>query len=286
MEMLHYDFMLRAFCAGGIIALLASVLGVYLMLRRQALMADMLSHVSLAGIAGGAYFHVNPTLTGFLVVILGAVAVEYMRRSYKTYSEISVAIIMVGGLSVAVMLMSLNQSINKGFSSYLFGSVVAVNQTELLLMLFVAVVGGACFYWLRRPLYHIAFDEETAAASGVPVRRISLLFSVLTGMIVAAAMPIVGVLLVSSLIILPASLATRLARSFTATVVLAMAVGLIGVFSGLAASYQLSTPPGGTIAFVLLVCLLAGIGVKKMALRFAKSTGHVMSKEKVWEVEG
>ena len=131
MEMLHYDFIQRAFCAGGIIALLASVLGVYLMLRRQALMADMLSHVSLAGVAGGAYFHINPTFTGFVVAIIGAVAVEYVRRSYKSYSEVSVAIIMVGGLSTAVVLMSLNKSMNKSISSYLFGSVVAVNGTEL-----------------------------------------------------------------------------------------------------------------------------------------------------------
>ncbi|QYR19581.1 metal ABC transporter permease [Paenibacillus sp. sptzw28] len=267
MEMLHYDFMQRAFCAGGIIALLASVLGVYLMIRRQALMADMLSHVSLAGIAGGAYLHVDPTLTGFIVAIIGAIAVEYVRRSYKTYSEISVAIIMVGGLSSAVVLMSLNQNINKSFSSYLFGSVVAVNQTQLLLMFFVALVGGAFFYLFRRPLYQIAFDEETAKTGGLPVKWISLCFSVLTGMIVAAAMPIVGVLLVSSLIVLPAALAIRIAPSFTAALFLSMGIGLTGVFSGLTASYQLSTPPGGTIALVLLLFLVSGITIKKAVLK-------------------
>ncbi|MFC5650256.1 metal ABC transporter permease [Paenibacillus solisilvae] len=270
MEMLHYDFMQRAFCAGGIIALLASILGVYLMLRRQALMADMLSHVSLAGIAGGAYLHLNPTLTGFAVAVIGAIAVEYVRRAYKTYSEISVAIIMVGGLSTAVVLMSLNQSINKGFSSYLFGSVVAVNRTELILMIVVAVVGLAYFYLFRRPLYQISFDEETAGTNGLPVKWISLSFSVLTGMIVAAAMPIVGVLLVSSLIILPAALAIRIAPSFTAALYISMLIGVSGVCSGLTASYQLSTPPGGTIALILLVVLIAGISVKKLAAKLGK----------------
>ena len=267
MEMLHYDFMQRAFCAGGIIALLASVLGVYLMLRRQALMADMLSHVSLAGVAGGAYLHIDPTLTGFVVAVLGAIAVEYVRRSYKTYSEISIAIIMVGGLSSAVVLMSLDQSINKGFTSYLFGSVVAVTKAEMLLMIIVAVVGLAFFYLFRRPLYQISFDEETAKTNGLPVKWISLCFSVLTGMIVAAAMPIVGVLLVSSLIILPAALAIRIAPSFTAAIYISMLIGITGVFSGLTASYQLSTPPGGTIALILLVFLISGISIKKLLLK-------------------
>ncbi|MBP1966587.1 metal ABC transporter permease [Paenibacillus aceris] len=268
MEMLHYDFMQRAFCAGGLIAIIASVLGVYLMLRRQALMADMLSHVSLAGVAGGAYFHINPTLAGFVVATLGAIAVEYVRRSYKSYSEISVAIIMVGGLSSAVIIMSLNQSINKGFSAYLFGSVVAVNETELLLMLIVALVGCLFFVLFRRPLYQITFDEDTAKTNGLPVKWITLGFSVLTGMIVSAAMPIVGVLLVSALIVLPAALAIRIAPSFTSSLFIAMGIGLFGVFSGLTASYELSTPPGGTIAILLLFVLLVGLSIKKVKHHF------------------
>ncbi|MGZ0041026.1 metal ABC transporter permease [Paenibacillus ottowii] len=270
MEMLHYDFMQRAFCAGGVIALLASVLGVYLMLRRQALMADMLSHVSLAGVAAGAYLGINPTITGFVVAVFGAIIVEYVRRSYKTYSEISVAIIMVGGLSTAVILMNLNQSINKGFSAYLFGSVVAVNQTELMLMIIVAIIGGIFFFVFRRPLYQITFDEETAKTNGLPVKSISFAFSILTGMIVAAAMPIVGVLLVSSLIVLPAALAIRIAPSFVAAIWISMITALIGVFMGLSASYELSTPPGGTIAMVLLLFLIIGASIQKLVRKLGK----------------
>ncbi|MFD0696750.1 metal ABC transporter permease [Paenibacillus sp. GCM10027628] len=279
MEMLHYDFMQRAFCAGGLIALIGSVLGVYLMLRRQALMADMLSHVSLAGIAGGAFLHMNPTLSGFVVASIGAIVVEFVRRSYRTYSEMSIAIIMVGGLSSAVVLMSLNQGMNKSFSAYLFGSVVAVNRTELTLMFVVALIGGLFFILFRRPLYQITFDEETARTNGLPVKWISLSFSILTGMIVAAAMPIVGVLLVSSLIVLPAALATRIASSFHAAILLAMVIGLGGVFTGLTASYSLSTPPGGTIALVLLFILVTGISLKKLLRKLGQSRNKINNED-------
>lgn len=275
MEMLHHDFMQRAFFAGGLIALVASVLGVYLMLRRQALMADMLSHVSLAGVAMGALLKVNPTLFGFVIALIGAIVVEYVRRSYKTYSEVSIAIIMIGGLSTAVVLMSMNPGINRGFSSYLFGSIVAVQKTEIYLVAGVTLVGALFFYVLRKPLYLITFDEETARTNGVPVNWISLLFSIITGMIVAAAMPIVGVLLVSSLIVLPAALAIRLAPSFTAALWLAMLIGVTGVFSGLTGSYVLSTPPGGTIALTLLLFLIVGIGAMKVVVKWRKQHGKL-----------
>lgn len=272
--MLHYDFMQRAFLAGGAIAMIASVLGVYLMLRGQALMADMLSHVSLAGVTAGALARGSPALAGFVVAVIGAIVAENVRRSYRSYSDVSVAIIMIGGLSTAVVLMSLNPGVGRSFSSYLFGSVVAVRQTEIGLIAAVAVVGGAFFYLCRKALYLMAFDEETAQVRGIPVRLVSLLFSTMTGMIVAAAMPIVGVLLVSSLIVLPAALAIRVAPSFNAAVGLAMLVGVCGVFTGLSASYELSTPPGGTIALTLLVILGAGIALKKAAIKISVLRGR------------
>ncbi|ULL18139.1 metal ABC transporter permease [Paenibacillus sp. H1-7] len=263
MEMLHYEFMQRAFLAGGVVSLLASVLGVYLMLRRQALMADTLSHVSLAGVAIGSLLHVNPVWTAFLTAIVGACAVEYVRRSFRSFSEISIAIIMIGGLASAVVIMNMNQGLSKSMSAYLFGSIVAVSNTELLLMSAVVAAGGLYFFFLRRSLYMLTFDEETAETSGLRVKLLTFSFSIVTGMAVAVAMPIVGVLLVSSLVILPASLAIRVARGFTAAIWLSMGIGLTGVFTGLTASYRLSTPPGGTIALILLLFLIAGLLMKR-----------------------
>lgn len=265
--MFGYEFMQRAFLAGGLIGIIAPLLGVYLMLRRQVLMADTLSHVSLAGVALGSVLHMNPTLIGFVVAVLGGLVIEKLRSSYRTYSELPVAIIMTSGLALAVVLMSLKQNLSKSFSSYLFGSIVAVSGTQLLIIAGVTVGGVLYFILFRRPLYNLTFDEETAKISGVRVALLSFSFAVLTGMTVAAAMPVVGVLLVSALIVLPASLSLRVASGFSAAIALAVVTGLTGVFCGLTASYYIDTPPGGTIALILLFFLLITIASQKV-IRF------------------
>jgi len=267
MAMFGYEFMQRAFWAGAMIGIIAPILGVYLMLRRQALMADTLSHVSLAGVALGSSLSLNPSLSGFAVAILGGILIEQLRRSYRTYSELPVAIIMISGLALAVVLMSLKQNWSKSLSSYLFGSIVAVNDTQLLLIAAVLLTGLVYFLILRRPLYNLTFDEETATISGAKVKLLSFSFAVLTGMTVAAAMPVVGVLLVSALIVLPASLALRIAPGFAAAIHIAIGTGLTGIFSGLSLSYYIDTPPGGTIALVLLVFLLVTMLFQKLLQR-------------------
>ncbi|WP_184185377.1 metal ABC transporter permease [Paenibacillus sp. JGP012] len=264
MAVFEYEFMQRAFWAGGLIGMIAPILGVYLMLRRQVLMADTLSHVSLAGVALGSVMNLNPVLCGFAVAMIGALLVEQLRRSYRTYSEVPVAIIMTSGLALAVVLMSLKTNLSKTFSSYLFGSIVAVSNTQLWMMAAVCLIGLVFFMGLRRPLYNLTFDEETASIGGVKVKGLSFAFAILTGMTVASAMPIVGVLLVSALIVLPAALALRISRSFATAILIAVIVGLSGIFSGLTASYQLNTPPGGTIALILLFFLLTGISAQKL----------------------
>ncbi|AWB44491.1 zinc ABC transporter permease [Paenibacillus sp. CAA11] len=267
MEMFDYEFMQRAFWAGGFLGIIAPILGVYLMLRRQVLMADTLSHVSLAGVALGSVLHFSPVISGFAIAIIGGLVIEQLRRTYRTYSEVPVAIIMTSGLALAVVLMSLKVNSNKSFTSYLFGSIVAVNNTQLWMIGAVTLIGLLYFILLRRPLYNLTFDEETAQIGGVHVKWLSFSFAVLTGMTVASAMPVVGVLLVSSLMVLPAALALRLAGGFLAAIIIAVAVGLTGIFSGLTASYYINTPPGGTIALFLLIFLIIGIAAQKLLLR-------------------
>ncbi|WP_334076979.1 metal ABC transporter permease [Paenibacillus sanfengchensis] len=281
MDMFDYEFMRRAFWAGAFLGIIAPMLGVYLMLRRQALMADTLSHVSLAGVALGSLVSMDPLLSGFAAAVTGGIAVEYLRRTYRSYSEVPVAIIMTSGLALAIVLMSLQTSLNKSFSSYLFGSIVAVSPLQLWVIGGIAAAGLIYFAVLRRPLYNLTFDEETARIAGTRVKALSFSFAVLTGMTVAAAMPIVGVLLVSSLMVLPASLALRISGGFASAMVIAVGTGLAGIFSGLTASYYTDTPPGGTIALILLLFLVTGITVKKGVV-YAKKRRHPLNPEQFY----
>ncbi|MNJ58782.1 High-affinity zinc uptake system membrane protein ZnuB [compost metagenome] len=186
---------------------------------------------------------------------------------------------MTSGLAFSVVLMSLRSQWNKSFSSYLFGSIVAVSDTQLVYIGFVTFIGLIYFFVLRRPLYNMTFDEETAQITGSRIRLLTFSFAILTGMTVAAAMPIVGVLLVSSLIILPASLALRLAKGFTVALIMSVGIGLVGIFSGLTASYYIDTPPGGTISLILLLFLLMAISVQKLNKR--RSRQKMIHRQKV-----
>ncbi|TCP55907.1 zinc transport system permease protein [Tumebacillus sp. BK434] len=273
LEMLQYGFLKNAFLAGGMIALIAPVIGVYIVLRRQSLVAETLSHVSLAGVALGALLGYYPMLTGMVAALFGAMLVDTLRRSFRSYSELSIAILMSGGLATALVLMSMNQGVSRSFTSYLFGSIIAVNATDLMVMAGVLVLCALFFFFLWRPMYVLTFDEETAEVSGIPTRWLSLAFSLLTGLVVAVSMPIVGVLLVSSLMVLPAAIALRLSKGFTLAVVLAVVIGLVGVMSGLTLSFYQDIPPGGTIVLVLIGILIAVLALKRLVLFFQTRFG-------------
>ena len=143
-------------------------------------MADTLSHVSLAGVALGFFLNLNPSLTTLLIVVIAAIILEYLRTLYRSYSEISIAILMSGGLALALVLMNLSGELRNEYQSYLFGSIVTITQEQVWILGF-CFSRFALFFLFKRPMYILTFDEDTAHVDGLPVRVMSMLFNVLTG---------------------------------------------------------------------------------------------------------
>ncbi|EPH98502.1 ABC 3 transport family protein [Enterococcus faecalis 13-SD-W-01] len=259
--------MRRAFLAAIFIAGIAPMLGVFLVIRRQSLMADTLSHVSLAGVALGFFLNLNPTMTTMLIVVLAAILLEYLRTIYRTYSEISIAILMAGGLALALVLMNLSGgNSSTSIQSYLFGSIVTITWPQVYFLGALFVVIGLLFFLFKRPMYVLTFDEDTAHVDGLPIRLMSMFFNIITGVAIAVMIPIAGALLISAIMVLPAAIGMRLGKGFNVVIFISVLVGFIGMLSGLSSSFYLDTPPGATITLIFILLFLVVNIFKKIVV--------------------
>lgn len=275
--LLHYEFLQNAFFSGLIIGVIAPLLGVFIVVRRLSLIADALSHVTLAGIAGSLYLSqsfvglatLNPIYLGIVASVSGSLLIERLRRVYKHYEELAIPIIMSAGIGISAIFISLANGFSTDLMSYLFGSVSAVSRQDLWIVIAIAVTVFIFLRVLFKELFVLSFDEEYAQASGLPSRVIHTLFMLITALVIAASMRIVGILLVSSLMTLPVAAAMRVAKGFKQAIIYAIVFGEVSVIIGLISAFYLDLAPGGTIVVTAIIILLAVIVYKKWQLKRA-----------------
>ncbi len=248
----HYNFILRGLEAGLLIGALAPLIGIFLVLRRYSLIADTLSHVSLAGIAIGLLTGINPLFTALGVSAISSVAIERLRASKKIYGESALSIFLSGSLALAIVLIGLAHGFNVNLFSYLFGSIVTVRQTDVFIILILAAIICLLLILFYKELVYISFDEEAAKVSGIPVRLFNTLFMLLAAGTIVIAIPIIGILLISALLVLPIITALQLKKSFKTTLFWAEIISLTSVLAGIIASFYLNVSSGGAIVLIML----------------------------------
>src|SRR5699024_10101122 len=276
-DILEFDFLRYTFLTGILIGIVAPLLGTFLVVRRLSLLADALSHVTLAGIAFGLFMEkqfvaitLSPIYSGMGFSVIVAVLIEKLRAVYTAYQELGIPIILSGWVWLCVIFISFANGFNTDLFNYLFGSVSAVSQSDFLMILGISIFIIIMIIIFYKELLTLSFDEEHASVSGIHSKRIHFLFIVLTALVIAASIRIVGVLLVSALMTLPVASAMRIAASFKQLIFFSILFAEIAVITGLISGYYFSIPPGGTIVMVAVAILLFSLLFKRLSSLFQK----------------
>lgn len=267
-----YEFLQNAFLSGLIIGVIAPLLGLFIVVRRLALIADALSHVALAGIAGSLFLSqsvlmfsaLNPVYLGMASAVGGSLLIERLRGAYKHFEELAIPIILSTGIGFGAIFISLAKGFGSDLVGYLFGSVSAVSRQDLWIIVVIAIVVIAFIRFFYKEMFALSFDMEYAKVSGINGKIIQMFFMIIVALVIGASMRIVGILLVSSLMTIPVAAAIQLAKSFKGALVYSIVIGELSVIIGLFSAFHLDIAPGGTIVITSIIILLLVLSWNKM----------------------
>lgn len=257
--MLEFAFMRHALLAGFFLSIIIPMIGIVMVNRKTSMIGDALSHTSLSGVALGLIFGFNPVYGVLAICLLAAFAIEYIRAKFPHYGDMATAVITSTGLGIAAVLTKFAAGGNN-FESYLFGSISAVTITDVIsvAVVFVAVILASVIYYAA--LLDLAIDSNLARLAGVNVHFVNAIYTFLAAVTIALSCKIVGALLVLSILVLPVATALIVCRSYKATFIMSIVLGVIYTMSGIIISYYYDVPTGGAIV-ILAVCgmLLTGL---------------------------
>ncbi|MFC4738133.1 metal ABC transporter permease [Bacillus daqingensis] len=274
----QYDFLRYSFYTSLMIGILAPLVGVFIVVRRLALLADTLSHITLTGIAFSmlmaryypAFAAVNPVYTGMGFAVAGSLMIEQLRKSYAYYKELAIPVILSAGIGTGVVFISLADGFTTDLFNYLFGSVAAVSRDDFTVVAVLTAAVALLLLLFYKELFFLSFDEEQAVLSGIPARPLHFMFIVITAVVIGISMQIVGILLVSALMTLPVAAAMRIAASFKQLFFYAVLFGELSVVAGMTAAFYADAAPGGMIVVINLLILAAVLVADRFLTRKEK----------------
>ncbi len=254
-EMFSYEFMVRALIAGILISLSAALIGTPLVLRKNSMLGDGLSHVAFGACAVALALGAAPIPVAIPVVILASFLVLRLGNNTKIHGDSAIALMSAGALAVGTFVASLAGT-NIDINSYLFGSILSVGGGEVWLALGLAVIAVGIYVLFHNKIFALTFDEKFAQAIGINVRLYNAIFAILCSMLIVVGMRLMGALLISSLIIFPTLIAQTIFKNFKSVTIAGAVIAVINFTIGLVISYLLATPTGATIVIVNLVGLV------------------------------
>ena len=261
-EIFSYGFIVRAFIAGGLIALCSAILGVILVLKRYSMIGDGLSHVGFGTMAIAMAFNFAPLAVSIPVCVLAAFLLLRVSSSSKIKGDAAIALISSSSLAIGILVTSLTSGLNTDVTSFMFGSILAISKADVIISVILAVIVLGLFVVFYNKIFLVTFDENFATASGVKTNLYNALIAILTALTIVIGMRLMGAMMISSLIVFPALSAMRVFKSFFKVIICAVVISLVCFFVGIISSFVLSTPAGASIVvanlIAFVICALVG----------------------------
>ncbi len=273
-DLFQQDFMLRALIAGIMLGILAPLLGTFVVVRRLSFIADTLGHFSLVGISvslfltslGITIFFEKPLYLGIIFSVVGGLLIELFRRSYKNYKEISMVIVISLGAALSAIFFSLSKKTGSLYN-YLFGSILTVTNYYVILILITAIIVAILFIFFSKQILAVSFDETSAKFLGINVNLFQIIFMIMLSIVVSVLLESAGVLLISSMMVIPVAAGMKLGWSYRSTLIISIIFSELSVFFGLWLAYSLRIPSGAAIVSINIIILLFVTIAKRMALK-------------------
>lgn len=246
-EALTTSFVLKAILVGILVAINASLLGIFLVLKKHSMIGEGLAHVSFATIAIALFLGITPLYVSLPLVTIASILI--LKLTEKTHIHADSAIGLVASFSVALgyIIASTTSGFSINLSSYLFGSILLVTNTEVYLALILTIIVTATVLYFYHSFFALTYDEEYAEVLGLKTKFLNYLLSILTSFTIVLGINVVGTMLISSLIIFPTVTALQIAKSFKTTIIISLIVSISSIFLGIILSIIINTPTGATI---------------------------------------
>ncbi|MDH5526903.1 MAG: metal ABC transporter permease [Nitrospirota bacterium] len=263
-DMFQYDFMVRAVVGGLLVSLLCSVLSLFVLLKRLAFAGVGISHAALGGISLGLVTGVNPLLTALLVCVATAFGIGAVSRTGRLTEDVAIGILTTGLMAFGVVLVGFAGTYQGDLFSYLFGNILAVSTGQLVSLAGVAVLVLGFIGFFYKELLFVSFDEEVARVTGVPARLLGYGLLVAIACTVVAAIHVVGLVLASALLVIPAAVGFQMADNWRGILGISILSGWLAVFIGLTSSYLWDLASGGSIVLALVMLFFAAFMVRRV----------------------
>jgi len=252
-ELLTYEFFRNALLAAVLAAVSCGIIGTYIVSKRIVFISGGITHASFGGIGIGYFFGFNPIAGAAVFAVLSALGIEYSTRKTEIREDSAIAILWALGMAIGIIFIYLTPGYTPNLMTYLFGNILIVNQTDLLLLLVLCIIIIAFFLLQFKNILYIAFDEEYAKARRLPVNLIKYLMISLIALTIVFNIRVVGIILVISLLSIPQTIANMFVKRFHGIMILSVLIALLGTVSGLMLSYVFDIPSGAAIIFFLVI---------------------------------